>query len=198
MPQPLCYLNRRKSKFNQRCAGTMSQIMNTYPLHPCLPDTTIHLVKATVPALQEHGLEITRRMYERMFQNPDIRDLFNQSHHGETGSQPKALAAAILVYARNIEGLAALAPEGFTLATDVAEWLVRRGVPFRVAHEAAGGCVRAAEARSRPPRVCCTQPMWSPRPCGCGLFVVVHRDHAARVRVPLPRAARLRGRCAPT
>jgi argininosuccinate lyase len=26
--------------------------------------------------------------------------------------------------------------------------LVRQGVPFRVAHEAAGGCVRAAEARS--------------------------------------------------
>ncbi|WP_066912748.1 argininosuccinate lyase [Millisia brevis] len=43
--------------------------------------------------------------------------------------------------------LRALAPAGYTLATDIAEWLVRRGVPFRVAHEAAGGCVRAAEAR---------------------------------------------------
>jgi argininosuccinate lyase len=43
--------------------------------------------------------------------------------------------------------LAELAPAGFTLATDVAEWLVRQGVPFRVAHDAAGGCVRAAEAR---------------------------------------------------
>ncbi|HET9140848.1 MAG TPA: argininosuccinate lyase, partial [Actinophytocola sp.] len=43
--------------------------------------------------------------------------------------------------------LAALAPAGFTLATDIAEWLVRQGVPFRVAHEAAGACVRAAEAR---------------------------------------------------
>jgi len=43
--------------------------------------------------------------------------------------------------------LASLAPAGFTLATDVAEWLVRAGVPFRVAHEAAGACVRAAEAR---------------------------------------------------
>ena len=36
---------------------------------------------------------------------------------------------------------------GFTLATDIAEWLVRQGVPFRVAHEAAGAAVRAAEAR---------------------------------------------------
>jgi argininosuccinate lyase len=43
--------------------------------------------------------------------------------------------------------LAELAPAGFTLATDIAEWLVRQGVPFRVAHEAAGECVRVAEAR---------------------------------------------------
>nr|WP_199438776.1 argininosuccinate lyase [Umezawaea beigongshangensis] len=43
--------------------------------------------------------------------------------------------------------LAELAPAGYTLATDVAEWLVRQGVPFRVAHESAGECVRRAEAR---------------------------------------------------
>ena len=43
--------------------------------------------------------------------------------------------------------MAALAPAGFSLATDLAEWLVRRGVPFRVAHELAGACVRAAETR---------------------------------------------------
>ena len=40
---------------------------------------------------------------------------------------------------------AALAPQGFSLATDVAEWLVRQGVPFRVAHELAGACVRVCE-----------------------------------------------------
>jgi len=43
--------------------------------------------------------------------------------------------------------MAALAPQGFSLATDVAEWLVREGVPFRVAHEVAGACVRACEER---------------------------------------------------
>jgi nitric oxide dioxygenase len=48
-------------------------------------------------------------MYERMFQNESIRDLFNQSHHGESGSQPKALAAAVVAYARNIDNLGALA-----------------------------------------------------------------------------------------
>jgi argininosuccinate lyase len=43
--------------------------------------------------------------------------------------------------------MAALAPAGYTLATDIAEWLVRQGVPFRSAHEAAGAAVRAAEER---------------------------------------------------
>ncbi|WP_230291528.1 NO-inducible flavohemoprotein [Croceicoccus sp. Ery5] len=75
-----------------------------------LSDHTIALVKATVPALEAHGLDIVHEMYSRMFQNPDIRDLFNQSHHGDAGSQPRALTGAILAYASNIENLAALAP----------------------------------------------------------------------------------------
>ena len=41
--------------------------------------------------------------------------------------------------------MAELAPQGFSLATDVAEWLVREGVPFRVAHEVAGAGVRRCE-----------------------------------------------------
>ncbi|GAB3194839.1 argininosuccinate lyase [Nocardioides hungaricus] len=41
--------------------------------------------------------------------------------------------------------MAELAPQGFSLATDVAEWLVREGVPFRIAHEVAGACVRRCE-----------------------------------------------------
>jgi argininosuccinate lyase len=45
------------------------------------------------------------------------------------------------------ERLAELASAGFTLATDLAEWLVRQGVPFRTAHRAAGACVRLAESR---------------------------------------------------
>ena len=43
------------------------------------------------------------------------------------------------------ERMAELAPQGFSLATDIAEWLVREGVPFRVAHELAGACVRRCE-----------------------------------------------------
>lgn len=74
------------------------------PLSPA----TIQLVKATVPALEAHGLEITRRMYERLFQDVAIKNLFNQSHHGAAGSQPKALADAVLAYARHIDNLGVL------------------------------------------------------------------------------------------
>ena len=41
--------------------------------------------------------------------------------------------------------MAELAPQGFSLATDVAEWLVTRGVPFRDAHEISGALVRLCE-----------------------------------------------------
>jgi len=41
--------------------------------------------------------------------------------------------------------MAELAPQGFSLATDVAEWLVKQHVPFRVAHELSGSLVRFAE-----------------------------------------------------
>ncbi|WP_341927334.1 argininosuccinate lyase [Nocardioides psychrotolerans] len=45
----------------------------------------------------------------------------------------------------NTARLAELAPQGFSLATDIAEWLVREGTPFRIAHEVAGACVRRCE-----------------------------------------------------
>ena len=43
------------------------------------------------------------------------------------------------------ERMAALAPQGFSLATDVADWLVRQGVPFREAHEISGALVAHCE-----------------------------------------------------
>lgn len=58
-----------------------------------------------------------------------------------------AMAGLVATLIFDTDRLAALAPAGYTLATDVAEWLVRRGVPFRVAHEAAGEAVRVAEGR---------------------------------------------------
>lgn len=41
--------------------------------------------------------------------------------------------------------MAELAPQGFSLATDVAEWLVKNGVIFRDAHEISGELVRFCE-----------------------------------------------------
>ena len=58
-----------------------------------------------------------------------------------------AMAGLVSTLVFDVDRMAALAPAGYTLATDIAEWLVRRGVPFRVAHEAAGAAVRTAEAR---------------------------------------------------
>ena len=42
--------------------------------------------------------------------------------------------------------MAALAPQGFSLATDVADWLVRQRVPFREAHEISGALVQFCES----------------------------------------------------
>jgi argininosuccinate lyase len=58
-----------------------------------------------------------------------------------------AMAGLVGTLRFDVDRMAALAPAGYTLATDVAEWLVRKGVPFRVAHEAAGAAVRVAESR---------------------------------------------------
>ena len=58
-----------------------------------------------------------------------------------------AMSGLVATLEFDTDRLAALAPAGYTLATDVAEWLVRGGVPFRVAHEVAGAAVRAAEDR---------------------------------------------------
>ncbi|OBH53219.1 argininosuccinate lyase [Mycobacterium mantenii] len=59
-----------------------------------------------------------------------------------------AMAGLLRSLTFDVDRMAALAPAGYTLATDIAEWLVRQGVPFRSAHEAAGAAVRAAELRS--------------------------------------------------
>lgn len=58
-----------------------------------------------------------------------------------------AFSGMVATLTFHTERMASLAPQGFSLATDVAEWLVRQGVPFRVAHEVAGESVRACEER---------------------------------------------------
>ena len=60
-----------------------------------------------------------------------------------------AFAGMIRTLRFQTERLAELAPAGFSLATDIAEWMVKQGVPFREAHEVAGACVRLCEKRGK-------------------------------------------------
>ncbi|MGN6687884.1 MAG: argininosuccinate lyase [Actinomycetales bacterium] len=58
-----------------------------------------------------------------------------------------AMAGMVATMRLHTDRMAAAAPQGFALATDVAEWLVRQGVAFRDAHEIAGALVRRCSAR---------------------------------------------------
>lgn len=69
-----------------------------------LSPETIAVVKATGPALQQHGVAITTRMYERLFQDEAVRAMFDEAAQA-SGEQPRRLAAAILGYAQNIDKL---------------------------------------------------------------------------------------------
>jgi argininosuccinate lyase len=58
-----------------------------------------------------------------------------------------AFTGMIATMTFNADAISAGAGGGFALATDVAEWLVKQGVPFREAHEISGACVRVCEER---------------------------------------------------
>ena len=67
-----------------------------------LSQKTIDTVKVTIPVLNEHGLAITSRMYDILFEKyPETKALFN----GAPDDQPKILAAAIAAYATNIDSI---------------------------------------------------------------------------------------------
>jgi argininosuccinate lyase len=58
-----------------------------------------------------------------------------------------AMAGMIATMRVDVERLRRQATEGFTLATEVADFLARRGVPFAEAHEVTGALVRLCEDR---------------------------------------------------
>lgn len=70
---------------------------------PLSPET-IAIVKSTAPALQQYGVDITTRMYERLFVDPQIKALFDQAAQ-TSGEQPRRLAGAILAFANNVDNL---------------------------------------------------------------------------------------------
>lgn len=59
-----------------------------------------------------------------------------------------AMAGMVRTMRVDVEAMAVAATEGFTLATDAADWLARQGVPFSEAHEIVGRLVRVCEERS--------------------------------------------------
>lgn len=63
------------------------------------------IVKATVPLLESGGEALTTHFYKILIsENPEVRPLFNQAHQA-SGSQQRALANGVLMYARHIDQL---------------------------------------------------------------------------------------------
>jgi nitric oxide dioxygenase len=75
-----------------------------------LKPRTIEIVKATVPVLEAHGQQITKRFYELMFSNhPELLNIFNHANQRQ-GRQSQALASAIYAAAANIDRLENILP----------------------------------------------------------------------------------------
>ncbi|MDR0592355.1 MAG: argininosuccinate lyase [Bifidobacteriaceae bacterium] len=60
-----------------------------------------------------------------------------------------AMAGLVGTLEFDVGRLAELAPRGHALATDLAEWMVKRGTPFREAHGVAGRAVKLAESEGK-------------------------------------------------
>ena len=58
-----------------------------------------------------------------------------------------AISGMVATTQFNEEKMKAAAPLGFSLATEIADFLVKRSVPFSIAHEAAGACVKVCEEK---------------------------------------------------
>ncbi|MBD8474793.1 NO-inducible flavohemoprotein [Pseudomonas sp. CFBP 8770] len=68
------------------------------------------IIKATIPLLETGGEALATHFYNIMLDgHPEVRPLFNQAHQA-SGSQPRALANGVLMYARNIDRLENLGP----------------------------------------------------------------------------------------
>lgn len=68
------------------------------------------IIKATVPILEVGGETLTKHFYEVMLREyPVVVPFFNKAHQS-SGDQPRALANAVLMYAKNIDKLDQLGP----------------------------------------------------------------------------------------
>lgn len=102
-----------------------------------LSESTVEIVKATIPVLQEYGVAITTRMYEILFEeNPEFKETMFSNSPAE---QPNILATAVAAYAMNIDNLGAL--------TEAVEKMVAAHVRTNVQPEhypIVGGCLLQA------------------------------------------------------
>ncbi|KVL29537.1 NO-inducible flavohemoprotein [Burkholderia sp. MSMB1835] len=74
-----------------------------------LTQKTKDIVKATAPVLAQHGYDIIKCFYTRLFDaHPELKNVFNMAHQ-EQGQQQQALARAVYAYAENIEDPGSLA-----------------------------------------------------------------------------------------
>ncbi len=70
-----------------------------------LDQRTKELINSTIPALKDRGEEITKVFYHKLFKRyPEVKGMFDMEKQAN-GTQPKALALAVLNAARNIENL---------------------------------------------------------------------------------------------
>jgi nitric oxide dioxygenase len=95
------------------------------PARKTLTDEQKALIKATVPALEAYGTDITKLFYQRMLSdNPPLKNIFNNANQIHQ-NQPRALAGAVLAYAKNIDNLGALGPAVELMAAKHASLYVR-------------------------------------------------------------------------
>eukprot|EP00171_Calliarthron_tuberculosum_P014760 IDg14760t1 len=126
--------------------GTMKDATSSAPAKPDAPLTaeTIATVKATIPALRSHGVQVVTRFYALLFERfPAVRRHFNMDRHagGRTGAegipaQIASLARAVLLYARNVDKAEKLLPT----VRAIAQKHVARGVS-PPQYDAVGACL---------------------------------------------------------
>lgn len=101
-----------------------------------LDTATVQIIKATVPALQIYANDITSHFYPLLFaQHPEVLPFFNQTNQAK-GTQPKALANAVIAYGANIDELGNL--------SDAVSQIVQKHVALGILpeqYDAVGSCL---------------------------------------------------------
>jgi len=75
-----------------------------------LSNSTIQIIKSTVPVLEKQGTEITKRFYQMLFtSHPELLNIFNHANQSK-GRQQTALANAVYAAALHIDRLESILP----------------------------------------------------------------------------------------